>query len=69
MDIVINSITYSVAIVDNDTPKTVADKFRAAAMSSAHFVTDSYGMGATVSILSKTTSVTLATAYAEVNVT
>ncbi len=47
----------------------VADKFRTAAMGSADFVTDSYGMGATVSILSKTTSLTLATAYAEVNIT
>jgi hypothetical protein len=38
-------------------------------MNSAGFVTDSYGMGATVSIISKTNSVSLATAYAEVNIT
>jgi len=69
MDIVINGTTYTVAVADDDTPTIIADKFRTAASSSADFVTDSYGMGATVSILSKTTSATLATAYAEVNIT
>lgn len=69
MAIVINGVTYNVAVVASDNTTTIADKFRIAVADSAHFVADEIGSGATVTIVSKTDSASVATAYAEVNVT
>lgn len=67
--IVINGTTYNVTVTSGDTANTVADNFRIACEDSADFITDSLGFGTTVLLISKTTSVTASTAYAEVNVT
>lgn len=47
----------------------MADTFRIACESSDDFVTDDLGLGTTVQLISNTTSVSIATAYAEVDIT
>lgn len=69
IDIIVNGTTYTLTIAENDTPEIMADKFRIEAALSTDFKVDALGMGATVKIVSKTNSDTLATAYAEVNIT
>lgn len=67
--IVVNWVTYNVTVTSWDTPDVVADNFRVACANSTHFITDSLWLWATVLLISKTNSESLAAAYAEVNIT
>ena len=70
MSIVVNGVTYNIAITLGLTASQSADLFRESASTSAHFkVIDSVGDGAGVTIVSLTDSATLTTANAEVNIT
>jgi len=67
--IVINAVTYNITVTEGDTATKVADTFRIACQDSDDFVTDDLGLGTTVQLISNTTSVSIATAYAEVDIT
>ncbi len=67
MAVVVNSTTYNLTIALSQTAATTADLLRAA--TSTDFITDRVGSGATVTLISRTSSSTLTTANAEVNVT
>lgn len=69
MAVIINGTTYNVAVTSGAKPSAIADLFRVAAEDSADFIVDPLGFGAIVRIVSKTTSVSKSTAYAEVNIT
>ncbi len=67
MAVVVNGTTYNLAVTTSMTPATVADLLRAA--TSTDFITDAIGSGVQVTLISVTSSATLATANAEVNIT
>lgn len=69
LDIVINGVTYTVAIVSGDGANTIADKFRIVCEDSTDFIVDDLWMGTSVLLISKTDSSNKAVAYAEVNIT
>lgn len=67
MAVVVNGTTYNLTIALSQTAAATADLLRAA--TSTDFITDRIGSGATVTLISRTSSATLTTANAEVNVT
>ncbi len=70
MTITINGTGYDIAITADLTASEAADLFRISAIGSADFkVVDSIGGGEVVTIVSLTTSSSLTTALAEVNIT
>lgn len=66
MDITINGIAYSLSVTSGQTPSQIADTFRVACENSTHFVTDTLGFGASVTIISKSIG---SSGYTEVNIT
>ena len=69
MTITVNWVDYPISIVSWDTPDTVADKFRVAAINSTDFKVDNLWLWEEVLIISLTNSEDITTAFSEVDIT